>query len=82
MLFVLNLREIRKKKGISQLDLATTLGIRQATLSGYECGTIRMNNEMIMRVCFALDITPNELLGWEQAYKDYVRQLMAMKKEG
>ena len=76
-----NLKNIRKSKGLNQSELSEMLGIKQTTLSGYERGIIKVNNDMIIKMCLVLDVTPNELLGWEQAYKAYVRENMTMKKE-
>lgn len=81
VIFVLKLKEIRKSKGLRQVDLAEMLDIPQTTLSHYEVGRNKLNPDMIIKMCLVLDVTPNELLGWEQAYRSYVRGLMDMKKE-
>ena len=81
VIFVFNLREIRKKRGLRQSDVANMLGIPQATYSRYEIGTSKVNQDMIIKMCLVLGVTPNELLGWEQAYRAYVRENMTMKKE-
>lgn len=58
------LREIRKRRGMTQSELAAKLGLQQSMIAQYERGYIRLNAAgLIVRLVEALDTTPNELLG-------------------
>ena len=51
---MINLKEIRKRKGLKQLELAKLLGITQQQYSRYETNTNKIPLEMflkIIRVC-------------------------------
>lgn len=57
--------ELRKKKGMSQLELSNKVGIIRALLSEYERGKSRIYDEMVTRISLALGVTPNRILGVE-----------------
>jgi len=60
------LREIRKRRGMTQSELAAKLGLQQSMIAQYERSYIRLNAaRLIVRLATALDTTPNELLGTE-----------------
>jgi len=63
------IRRARKKKGLSQKDLASKVGIRQGTLSLIESGNSDSKMETVLAVLAALDlelqIAPR-LKGWSQ----------------
>ncbi len=54
---------LRKEKGLTQVELAKTIGIKQALISDYERSRLRPNYEMIIRLAIALEVTTDELLG-------------------
>ena len=56
------IKETRLKKGITQKELAETLGIATNSLSRYEIGERRPNLEMIDKIAVALGVEPLELL--------------------
>lgn len=56
-----NLKFARKAKGLTQKELAKTLGKYQSDYSEYETGTIELDYEKIVFLCKKLDITPNDL---------------------
>ena len=53
----------RKARGITQVELAKTLGIAQQTLAHYEGGTVRIAIAMLSAVAEALDVNIEDLLG-------------------
>jgi transcriptional regulator with XRE-family HTH domain len=55
--------EHRKARGITQVELAKTLGIAQQTLAHYEGGTVRIAIAMLTAAAKALDVTIEDLLG-------------------
>ena len=60
-----NLREARKCKGLTQKEVADKLNKYQPDYSEYENGKIELDYEKIVLLCKLLDITPNDLFGFE-----------------
>ena len=60
-----NLKLARKAKGITQQQLAKELNKYQSDYSEYETGIIQLDYEKIVYLCKRLDITPNELFGFD-----------------
>lgn len=54
---------IRKRRGITQAQLARIIGIGQTLISSYEVGRITLSAEMLFRLAKALNVSPNEILG-------------------
>jgi len=57
------LRELRKARGLTQVELAQKLGMVQPVLSRYEQGEIRMHGALVTAFARALDTTTDDLLG-------------------
>ena len=66
-LFGDNLKKYRKAKGLSQDNLAYSLGKTSSTISKYENGEVIMTADDIYRVCEELDIYATDL--FEEDYK-------------
>lgn len=60
-----NLKQARKYKGITQKEIANELNKYQSDYSEYESGKIQLDYEKIVYLCKRLDITPNDLFGFE-----------------
>lgn len=61
-----NIQNARKKKGITQEELAKKIGVTQQTVQKYENGLIsNIPADKIVAICRTLDITPAYLMGWE-----------------
>ncbi len=60
-----NLKAARKAKGLTQSELAARLNKYQPDYSEYETGRIELDYEKIIALCEILDITPNELFGFD-----------------
>lgn len=60
--------ELRKKAGLTQLELAIEVGVTLSTIRNYEKGrsTLEMV-ERVIRLCKALDCTPEELIDYVEA---------------
>jgi transcriptional regulator with XRE-family HTH domain len=54
---------LRKERGLTQVELATTVDSIQVVISDYERGKLRPNPEMIVAIAGALGVTTDELLG-------------------
>ena len=57
------IRELRKKKGITQIDLAKKLGITQATLSGWETNKYEPDNKSLILLAELFDVSLDCLVG-------------------
>jgi len=79
---MIKLKEIRIKKGITQEEIAKFLGVKQVTVSRYETEQRMLNQDQINKLSLFLDVTPNELLGFDEVYANYTNYLISLKKEG
>ena len=59
MSFGQRLRDRRKELGISQGQLAKSLGVSVAAVSNYENGLNAVREEVLLRMLRALDVDPN-----------------------
>ncbi len=55
------LKLLRKQQGVSQKELASRLGVTFQQIQKYEKGLNRLPASRMLSICFALDITPNDL---------------------
>lgn len=53
---------IRKKAGLTQMEVAEAAGLSNRTYADIERGTVNMRMETILKICSALHITPDEIL--------------------
>lgn len=53
---------IRKKMGLTQMEVAEAAGLSDRTYADIERGSVNMRIETILRICDALHITPDEIL--------------------
>ena len=53
---------IRKRTGMTQLEVAEAAGLSDRTYADIERGTVNMRIETVLRICQALHITPDEIL--------------------
>lgn len=61
-----NLYEIRTKKLLSRLDVAEKADLSDRTYADIERGNVNMRIETFLKICNALNITPNDILTIEQ----------------
>ena len=64
-----NLREIRVKKGYSQLDIANVLNTTQQQYSKYETGTQELPARHIITLCNFYKVSADVILGIELSEK-------------
>jgi transcriptional regulator with XRE-family HTH domain len=77
----MKLKEFRIAKGISQSEFAELLGVTQATVSRYENGTRKLSQDEIIKICLLLEITPDELMDFEEVYNNYSNYLLSLKND-
>ncbi len=56
------LYDIRKKMGMTQIEVAVAAGLSERTYADIERGTVNMRIETILRICKVLHITPDVIL--------------------
>ena len=71
----LKLKEIRKKKGISQNSLAKLLNTKQQNISEYENQTVSPNLERIVEIAQILGVTLDELVQFKEIHHEYSKEL-------
>ena len=76
-----NIKNYRIFRGMSQSNLAALLGKSKNTISTWERGDNMPNPDDVERICQILNITPNQIFGWEtvpefQAYIKKQRERM------
>lgn len=59
----MRLKEIREKKGISQLKLAMDLGMNQNSISRYETGVREADYESLIKFADYFNVSVDYLLG-------------------
>lgn len=57
------LKEIRQDLAMSQKDVAEEIGVTPSAYANYEQGTREPNLETLIRLCEALNVTADEILG-------------------
>lgn len=60
-----NIKEARKFKGYTQKQMAQMLFMTQQQYSRFENGVFELNYEQILKICKLLDVSPNEIFGYE-----------------
>lgn len=57
----MSLRELRKSKGLSQIELSKLSGIRQSTISQYENGSRKPSMSKAKKLADALSVTLDDI---------------------
>jgi len=65
VLFCQRLKEARKINGLSQKNIAESLGIADSSYANWERGRTEPNISNLQNLCVALNVSANELLGIE-----------------
>lgn len=60
-----NIKYYREKANLSQQKLANAIDKSKQTVSLYERDKFALNSDNIIAICDELNITPNQLLGYE-----------------
>lgn len=91
-----NIKKRRLEKGLTLLEVADRIGVKEATAQRYESGAIKnIKYETVVKIAEVLDTTPGALLGLEENGKpatitddelseldiDLLRRLKALKAD-
>lgn len=57
-----NLYKARKTKGLTQAEVAEMADISDRTYADIERGSVTMRIDSLLKICYALHITPNDIL--------------------
>jgi transcriptional regulator with XRE-family HTH domain len=76
---MLRLKEIRENRGLTQHQLADLMGLHHMTISKYERGTLKLDQDSIIKFSEILEVTPNDLLGFEISLSKYQEHLNNLK---
>ena len=57
-----NIRQLRKKAGLTQIELAEKLGVSIATLRRWEAGETSPNGTRMMELAELLEVSPDEIV--------------------
>lgn len=60
-----NIKCARKDKKLTQQQVAHCLHMTQQQYSRFENGVFELNYQQILDICKLLDITPNEIFGYD-----------------
>ncbi len=69
------LKRIRKEQGLSQIELASKLGVAHSSLAEYETDKRMPRPEALLGICKALNTTPNYLYGFTEQTGGAVRPI-------
>lgn len=75
------IRECRKRKGLSQEELANKIGVKRAVVSKYETGKISPRIEIIQKISRVLGVPVHELVG-DTMYIDTVENISTLLSSG
>lgn len=73
-----NLKNARKRKGLTQAEIAEAIGVAKSTYSLYESGKREPDVQKIKQLAEVLNMTGDELLGLE-AHTDAYREYLALR---
>ena len=73
-------KELRKRKGLSQEELAKNSGLSLRTIQRVENGETDPTGETLRRISAVLDLTPNELIDWDSK-KEILKKTVKTKYE-
>jgi len=65
-MYIEKIKELRKKKNITQVEMSKKLGLSESAYGLYETRQRQMEIETFVRICKILDVTPNDLLGFDK----------------
>ena len=71
LLFSKRLRELRKEKGLSQVEMGEHLGYGYTAISSYETGRNEPSYTDLIHICRILDVSADYILGISDIRKPY-----------
>jgi transcriptional regulator with XRE-family HTH domain len=67
---MLRLKDIRKKRGFTQKDIAKIINVNQTQVHRMENEKCVINHKQIIKLCEALDVRADDLLGIDKKKED------------
>jgi transcriptional regulator with XRE-family HTH domain len=64
------IKQLRKRRGLSQVELAQQLGMDQSLLSRYERGELRLHGALLASLAQVFRTSADEILGLKQIKQD------------
>ena len=61
------LAQLRKERGITQVEMAQLLNASQGNVSDYERGELRLHGELLVQLARILKVSADEILGLEKS---------------
>ena len=78
--YVFNLKEVRLKKKLTQVELAEITGLKQQAISRYESGIKTPQIDTAARIAYSMGVTLDELVVIREAKKEIAEDLKKMLK--
>lgn len=78
MAFKDRLKQARLDKKLTQSDLAKKVGVTKSAIANYETGVSQAKNEVIIKICTVLEISPDILFQDEIASVDKIDRALKM----
>ena len=76
-----NLYKVRKKKGMTQAEVAEKAELSDRTYADIERGSVTMRIDSMLKICTALCITPNDILVTEDNMEISVQDITDSMKD-
>lgn len=78
-----NIRNFRRFRNMSQADLAKKISKSKSVISHWESGENSPDLDSCEKLCKILNVTPNQLFGWEKnpEYESHVQKLEKIQCE-
>ena len=77
-----HLRDVRRKKKLTQTELAEKSGILQQNISNYETGFKSPTLESAAKIADALGVSLDELVSIREAHEQVGKKLIKLSKKG
>ncbi len=75
-----NIKEARKKRGLTQAELASLVGVTREAIAAYETGRVRLMDDIIINFASALKVSTDEILGVRSVPESPVSSLRLVKR--
>ena len=69
-----NIKNLRESRGMTQKQLAMNIGVTEAVISNWETGKNRPNVDVLKKLCAALEVSADELLGTRTEFAEPISQ--------
>lgn len=79
--FGLRIKELRKKKNLTQEQVARRLNLTKASISGYENNTINPPNDALVKLALLFGVSTDYLLGLDKQESIIISELTSSQKE-